>query len=189
MLLYQRCYNYKKLTYGSSIQSTRKVRVQPLAGEPEKNVIRDGPLVNLWKPGHSVANIGLDVEIISTDNRSTHISPIIVFLLKKPFASENETSVWSVKTVLGIIPANDLYFTRSTYALLTASNLSTGFFTFLIECWSIAMGRLHPNLLDTNSTHRHRLCPHHRAALLSLHGLCTSCRPRCEKQQKSYVIT
>ena len=34
-------------TYGNSIQSKRKFRVQPLAGEPEKNVIRDGPLVNL----------------------------------------------------------------------------------------------------------------------------------------------
>ena len=33
--------------YGNSIQSRRKFRVQPLAGEPEKNVIRDGPLVNL----------------------------------------------------------------------------------------------------------------------------------------------
>ena len=99
-------------TYGNSIQSRRKFHVQPLAGEPEKNVIRDGPLVNLLKPGHSVANIGLDVEIISPGNRSTHISPIIVFLLIKPFASGKETSVWSVKTVLGIIPVNDLYFTR-----------------------------------------------------------------------------
>ena len=34
-------------TYGNSIQSMRKFRVQPLAGEPEKNVITDGPLVNL----------------------------------------------------------------------------------------------------------------------------------------------
>ena len=34
-------------TYGNSIQSRLKLRVQPLAGEPEKNVIRDGPLVNL----------------------------------------------------------------------------------------------------------------------------------------------
>ena len=101
-------------TYGHSIQSRRKFRVQPLAGEPEKNVIRDGPLVNLWKLGHSVANIGLDVAIHSYANRSPHISPIIVFLLKKPFASGNETSVWSVKTVLGIIPVNNLYFTRST---------------------------------------------------------------------------
>ena len=101
-------------TYGNSIQSRRKVRVQPLAGELEKNVIRDGPLVNLRKPGHSVANIGLNVAIYSYVNRSTHISPIIVVLLKKPFASGNVTSVWSVKTVLGIIPVNDLYFTRST---------------------------------------------------------------------------
>ena len=94
-------------TYGNSIQSRRKFRIQPLAGEPEKNVMRDGPLVNLWQPGHSVANIELDVEIISPVNRSTHISPIIVFSLKKPFASGNATSVWSVKTVLGIIPVND----------------------------------------------------------------------------------
>ena len=34
-------------TYGNSIQSRRNFRVQPLAEEPEKNVIRDGPLVNL----------------------------------------------------------------------------------------------------------------------------------------------
>ena len=34
-------------TYGNSIQSRRKFRVQPLAGEPEKNVIRDGALINL----------------------------------------------------------------------------------------------------------------------------------------------
>ena len=34
-------------TYDNSIQSRRKFRVQPLAGEPEKNVIRDGPLVTL----------------------------------------------------------------------------------------------------------------------------------------------
>ena len=68
--------------YGNSIQSRRKFRVQPLAGEPEKNVIRDGPLVSLWKPGHSVANIGLGVAIYSYVNRSTHISPIIVFYLK-----------------------------------------------------------------------------------------------------------
>ena len=33
-------------TYGNSIQSRRKFRVQPLAGKPEKNVIRDGTLVN-----------------------------------------------------------------------------------------------------------------------------------------------
>ena len=36
-----------KQTYGSSIQSTRKFRVQPLAGEPEKNVIRNGSLENV----------------------------------------------------------------------------------------------------------------------------------------------
>ena len=101
-------------TYGNSIQSRRKFRVQQLAVEREKNVIRDGPLVKLWKPGHSVANIGLEMAIHSYVNRSTHISPIIVFLLKKPFASENVTNVWSVKSVLGIIPVNDLYFTRST---------------------------------------------------------------------------
>ena len=35
------------LTYGNSIQSSRKFRAQPLAGEPEKNVSSDGPLVNL----------------------------------------------------------------------------------------------------------------------------------------------
>ena len=34
-------------TYGNSIQSMRKFRVHPLAGELEKTVIRDGPLVNL----------------------------------------------------------------------------------------------------------------------------------------------
>ena len=34
-------------TYGNSIPSTRKFRVQPLAEQPEKNVTRDGPLVNL----------------------------------------------------------------------------------------------------------------------------------------------
>ena len=33
-------------TYGNSIQSRRKFRVQPLAGESENNVIRNGPLVN-----------------------------------------------------------------------------------------------------------------------------------------------
>ena len=36
-----------KRAHGSSILSRRKVRVQPLAREPEKNVIRDGPLKNL----------------------------------------------------------------------------------------------------------------------------------------------
>ena len=36
-----------KQTYGSSIWSRRKFRVQPLAGEPQKNVIRDGPLEDL----------------------------------------------------------------------------------------------------------------------------------------------
>ena len=44
-----------KLAHGSSIWSIRKVRVQPLAAE--KNVIRNGPLENWWKPGHTVANI------------------------------------------------------------------------------------------------------------------------------------
>ena len=34
-------------TYGNSIQSRRKIRVQPLGGEPEKYVIRDGPLVKV----------------------------------------------------------------------------------------------------------------------------------------------
>ena len=34
-------------TYGTSIQSRRKFRVQQIAGEPEKNVVRDEPLVNL----------------------------------------------------------------------------------------------------------------------------------------------
>ena len=66
-------------TYGNSIQSRRKFRFQPLAGEPEKNVIRDGPLVNLWKPGYSVANTGLDVAIHSYANRSTHISYYCLF--------------------------------------------------------------------------------------------------------------
>ena len=66
-------------TYSNSIQSRRKFRVQPLAEETEKNVIRDGPLVNLWKPGHWVENIGIDVGIDSYANRSTHISSIIAF--------------------------------------------------------------------------------------------------------------
>ena len=66
-------------SYGNSIQSRRKFRVQPLAEDPEKNFIRDGPLVNLSKPGHSVASIGLDVAIHSYANRSTHISSIIAF--------------------------------------------------------------------------------------------------------------
>ena len=36
-----------------------------------KNVIRDGPVENLRKPGHAVANIGLDVAIHSSANPSS----------------------------------------------------------------------------------------------------------------------
>ena len=36
-----------KLAHGSSIWSRRKLRVQPLAGEPDKNLIREGPLEKL----------------------------------------------------------------------------------------------------------------------------------------------
>ena len=72
--------------------------------EPVKNVIRDGPLENLRKPGYSVANIGLDVAIHSSANRSTHISHIFIFPLAKAFAAGNVKSIWSVITVLGILP-------------------------------------------------------------------------------------
>ena len=78
-------------------------------GEPVKNFIRDGPLENLWKPGHSVSNIGLDVAIHSPVNRSTHISYIIIFPLAKAFAAGNLKSVWSVITLLGILPIAVLY--------------------------------------------------------------------------------
>ena len=47
----------------------------------------------LVKAGHSVANIGLDVEIISPINRSTHNSHIIILPLIKPFAAGNVKSV------------------------------------------------------------------------------------------------
>ena len=50
---------------------------------------RDGPLENQWKPSHSVANIGLDVEINSPTNRSTHISHIIIFPLIISFVAGN----------------------------------------------------------------------------------------------------
>ena len=58
---------------------------------------------NLWNPGHAVANIGLDIAVHSSANRSTHISHIIIFPLAKAFAAGNVKSVWSVITVLGIL--------------------------------------------------------------------------------------
>ena len=72
--------------------------------ELKKNVIRNGPLENLCKPGHEVANIGLDVAIHSSANRSTHISHFFIFPLANAFAAGNAKSVWSVMTVLGILP-------------------------------------------------------------------------------------
>ena len=38
-------------------------------------------------------------------------------------------------------------------------------------------------------THGQRICPSHRTTLPWLHGLCTPCRARCEKQQISHAIT
>ena len=95
------------------MQSRRKFRVQPLAGEPEKNVIRDGSLENLLKPGHSAANIGLDVAIQPPTNRLTHISHIFIFPRGKAFRVRNVKSIWSLKTVLGILPEAVLYFMRT----------------------------------------------------------------------------
>ena len=69
-----------------------------------KNVIRNGSRENLRKPGHSVANIGLDVAVHSSANRSTHIAHIFILALAKAFAAENVKSIWSVVEILGIIP-------------------------------------------------------------------------------------
>ena len=111
--------------------------------EPEKNVIRDGPLENLWNPGHAVANIELVVAIHSSANRSTHISHIIIFQLTKAFAAGSVKSVWSIIAILGILPIAVLYFMRSANALLFASYLLIGLFTFLIKWRFISMSWLH----------------------------------------------
>ena len=97
----------------------------------------------LWKPGHAVANFGLDVAIHSSAYRSSHISHIIIFPPAKTFAAGNVNSVWSVITVLGILPIAILYFMRSAWALLTVTTLLTGPFTFLIKWRFISMGWLH----------------------------------------------
>ena len=54
-----------------------KIASPATLGEREKNVIKDKHLENLWKPGHSVANIGLDVAIHLSANRSTYISHLL----------------------------------------------------------------------------------------------------------------
>ena len=63
---------------------------------------------------------------------TSHI--LLHFYWQKLSQLGNVKSVWSVLTVLGILPEAALYFMQSAHALLTASNLLTGFFTFLIEC-------------------------------------------------------
>ena len=90
-----------------------KIPCPTTSRKPEKNVIRVGPLENLLKPDQSVANIGLDRAVHSFANRSTHISYIFIFPLAKAFPVGNEKSIWSLKTVLGILPEAVLYFMRS----------------------------------------------------------------------------
>ena len=89
---------------------SRGENASPATGwETSEECHKDGPLENLWKPDHSVANIGLDVAVHSSANRSTHISHIFFFPLAKAFAAGNVKSVWSVITVLGILPVTVLY--------------------------------------------------------------------------------
>ena len=121
------------------------MRVQPLTGEPVKNVIRDGPLENLWKPGHSVANIGRDVAINSPANRSTHISHMFIYPLAKRFRSGKCEECMVCHNSIRNITRNCFIFYAISISLLTTSNLLTGLITTLIKCWSISMGLLHNN--------------------------------------------
>ena len=72
-------------------------------------------------------------------------------------------------------------------------DLKYGSIAFADCMWSVIVPALGlktiPDLLDTNSTHGHRICPPHRTTLLWLHGLWTICMARCNKQHKSSVIT
>ena len=69
-----------------------------------KNVIRNRPLENRSKLGHSVAKIEVDLAMHSSANRSTHIAHIFISPLVKAFAAENVKSIWSAIAILGNIP-------------------------------------------------------------------------------------
>ena len=53
----------------------------------------------------------------------------------------------------------------------------------------IHTGIAYAHLRHKQNTHGYRTCPPHRTTLLWQHWLWTQCRARCEKQQKSHVIT
>ena len=61
-----------------------------------KNVIKDGPLENLRKPGHAVANIGLDVAIDSSATRNPHLTYYYLFTGKSMGNSKNPDLIGNI---------------------------------------------------------------------------------------------
>ena len=88
------------------------MRVQQLAGEPEKNVISNGPLKTCESQATELRT--LDLMWLSTHpptGQST--SHIFLSFHGKSFRSGNVNSIFSVITVFGILQVNVLYFMRS----------------------------------------------------------------------------
>ena len=123
---------------------------------------------------------------------------------------------WTVtvdQEVVGSNPIHDiikfLSCTRSSGLLSPFSKMSTGFWWqgsstalglkiwIYVPCWFAVVSHCTGSWVENDTpparhkqyTHGHRICPPRRTTLLWLHGLCTPCRARCEKQKKSHVIT